>query len=452
MSAARPAQISQHGGMHDELARVAWKRGRRWVLFASFLVGIGGAVALALVGGPAGAVIGLLIGWPVGHHLLVRQGQGKGGAPRGAVTPGDQRQTNLADGIALATGTMPAAVFQVESPAPNVGALPVKGGYAVYFTSGATTSLQRDELEALCAAQIAGLIDPHPRKLHAAADRLRAGRLISCFSAVFLVPGFFIAPIVGGMVLAVDLPWTLACWALAERIRFWARAGVDAASVATTRHPQALVDALPRLAAWNGPKVKVQIPWGAIGAVDRFWMVPVSVGWTTTTEVNGRTTSTRSAELDEDIALLVRSSLVRQVCLQSRDADVTTYKEIKGYLKAAGKNAARGKSTLVEGVQVGLGGVVDPTAPEAPKPAAFTLAQADASLVDLHNVILGMVGQKQARSNGVPAIPGVAPGWYPDPQVETGWRWWDGREWTSHASAPAAPGPGPGGGPPTILG
>lgn len=26
------------------------------------------------------------------------------------------------------------------------------------------------------------------------------------------------------------------------------------------------------------------------------------------------------------------------------------------------------------------------------------------------------------------------PGWFPDPQDATGWRWWDGKSWTSHVS------------------
>lgn len=39
---------------------------------------------------------------------------------------------------------------------------------------------------------------------------------------------------------------------------------------------------------------------------------------------------------------------------------------------------------------------------------------------------------------------GPPPGWYPDPSGEKAWRWWDGYDWTAHASDPTPPG---GGGP-----
>jgi hypothetical protein len=46
----------------------------------------------------------------------------------------------------------------------------------------------------------------------------------------------------------------------------------------------------------------------------------------------------------------------------------------------------------------------------------------------------------------------IPPGWHPDPGGQSGWRWWDGRQWTGHVTdtdppAPGSPG-GTGGGPP----
>jgi hypothetical protein len=38
----------------------------------------------------------------------------------------------------------------------------------------------------------------------------------------------------------------------------------------------------------------------------------------------------------------------------------------------------------------------------------------------------------------------VGPGWYPDPSGQHAWRWWDGQQWTEHASTPAqSPMPSP---------
>ena len=39
-----------------------------------------------------------------------------------------------------------------------------------------------------------------------------------------------------------------------------------------------------------------------------------------------------------------------------------------------------------------------------------------------------------------PSLGGPPAGWYADPLVAGGWRWWDGHAWTPYASAPPAPG------------
>jgi uncharacterized protein len=44
-----------------------------------------------------------------------------------------------------------------------------------------------------------------------------------------------------------------------------------------------------------------------------------------------------------------------------------------------------------------------------------------------------MLGRMES---GDPGRQGAAPGWYPDPGVPGGQRWWDGTRWTDHASPP----------------
>ncbi len=46
-----------------------------------------------------------------------------------------------------------------------------------------------------------------------------------------------------------------------------------------------------------------------------------------------------------------------------------------------------------------------------------------------------------------PPGPGVPPGWYADPSGQAAWRWWNGTQWTEHASSPAGPPPVPPGTP-----
>jgi uncharacterized Tic20 family protein len=47
-----------------------------------------------------------------------------------------------------------------------------------------------------------------------------------------------------------------------------------------------------------------------------------------------------------------------------------------------------------------------------------------------------MLRPMEAGPSDDPSQPSPAPGWYPDPSVPGGQRWWDGTRWTEHSSAP----------------
>ena len=144
------------------------------------------------------------------------------------------RVRNIADEISIAIGETPGRVMIHDSDVPNVGAFPTPDGVVVVATRGAVEVLRRDELEALVAAQFAGMRDGWCRL----ATRAELGwSLARAFGLVCILFG---APF--GVFLSVGLvifPRTV------EATRDLC---ADVAAIVATRHPEALASALHDLA------------------------------------------------------------------------------------------------------------------------------------------------------------------------------------------------------------
>lgn len=377
--------------MHDELLRLAVRRGSVWSAVAAVVAPLGLAVAVAILAAPIAGVVVEVVGAVVAW-LALRRGYSAGlAALRSGLRPAELRVTELAAGIAAATGRPPAATWQVDHDAPNVAVFAGTGGPVLVVTDGAVAALSRDELEAICAAQLAVAGDDGASRLITASGVLagvRNGGVIAL--PVVAVLGWILGPAV--FVLAgVVAPIILSGWLVGARVRFWAHVAADAVCVGTTRHPGPLATALITLARHNGAQVPVRAIASALGGTEAAWAVPLGPRWTTTTKVNGRVTSRKTAELVGDTALLVRAALVRRVCLDGEEADLVSYGDVQAAVRRAGRAAATGGAAEVEGVLVGEHGVVG----VAPPPAG-----------------------------------GAPPGWYPDPWGQAQSRWWDGNAWT----------------------
>lgn len=377
--------------MHDDLLKVASRRARAWFVVAGAMAGVGpvaiGLLVDSIVGGVAVGVVAaaamtawLLAGAPGTHHKPW---------PAAAMRPPGLEVANINEGIAIASGEPPANAAEVAHPAPNVAGWEVPGrGRVLLVTDGASQLLTRDELEAVCAAQLAIAHDPTCRRLDGAVQVVRLGRILSVpigIGACFLL--FSVAAVV---VVAGFVPLFLAPWLLGGRVRWWSTVAADAVCVRTTRHPDALVRGLRAVARWNGQQVKAVGLLGNLGVGGTAWVVPVGLNWSSQTMVNGRVVDKRTAAMVEDTRLLVRAGLVRRVCLEGAEASLASYDEVTEHVRAAGQAAAQGGVAWIEGELVGLEGVVPAQSP---------------------------------------------PAWHPDPAGRARLRWWDGARWTDHTSS-----------------
>jgi Zn-dependent protease with chaperone function len=374
--------------MHDDLLEVAARRARAWLVLLAVVAALGPAVLVGVVAGP---VAGVVAGVVAAAGLLVWILNGAPGIRRAAwptagLAPAGTEVAGIAAGIALATGREGIPAWEVTHAAPNVGAFRSPSGLALIVTDGARELLTRDQLEAVCATQLAIAADPTCHRLDGAVGFVRLVRATGFVVVVTLgLTLVFLLPI--ALVGLATVPASVGAWLVGGRVRWWARVASDAVCVRTTRHPEPLVAALRLLARSSGEQVPVGLLTRWLGVGGSQWAVELGPTWTSQVSVNGRLVDQRTSELVEDTRLLVRAALVRRVLLEHDEASVASYQEVAAAVRRAGRAAATGGSAEIHGELVGLEGVV--TDRELP-----------------------------------PA------GWQPDPRRTGGWRWWDGTAWT----------------------
>jgi Zn-dependent protease with chaperone function len=243
-------------------------------------------LALALVtspwlgdGLPGLRVLGLavllgLVGVPVACLTFPHARFGSWAASRMVAAGGapTRRAVNLTEELAIATGAWTRfRVLAVDSPVPNVGALPGIDHTTVVVTSGAEQLLPRDELEALMATQVVVASDRWVR-IATAAQLFDAPRFAILFGSGFLNP--FLIP--------------LAFLAFQGHRRGDAVRDMvaDHAALRATRHPDALVRALYRLrpAAPHSSALRVGLP---AFLVDQYWVLSTRAPATTSMSSSG---------------------------------------------------------------------------------------------------------------------------------------------------------------------
>ena len=167
----------------------------------------------------------------------------------------DGRLRNVAEEVSVAIGETPGHVVIHEAAVPNVGAFPTSDGVVVMATTGAVEQLRRDELEALVAAQFAGMRNRWCRLATRAELVWKYTMVLSAVSIVVALP---VPLFIGGIMFFLPR--------LVEATRDLC---ADVAAVAATRHPAALANGLRHL-----------VPAESVGNQQRFvqrWYLPVSV-------------------------------------------------------------------------------------------------------------------------------------------------------------------------------
>jgi Zn-dependent protease with chaperone function len=343
------------GALAGALAAVDldWPPSTSWFDEALGPMVIGALIAVAVVGGALAAG---------GTELAARRAW-----PKRTLHPAPDLVT-LAEGVALARGEPTPRVWRLDSAAPNVACLPGRGGRHLIVSTAAEAGLTNDELEALIALQFSLLVD-------GGAARVRRPLVVSGLATLWAVWALVLATIVVTLrqVTLAGLTINIGVWSgigaiflvvLVQRRLRWAWGIVgDAVALETTRHPQPLVQALRRMASYNGSQVPVRRSWGA---ADPFWTLPVRARVSVATMVvNDRAQRRSSTEQVSDAALLLRAGIVEQVCLGGEPATLASWEKAEatfGRLASAAGDMAP-VDDRVDGVSVTLAGAQGGLAP-----------------------------------------------------------------------------------------
>ncbi|MGK2948649.1 MAG: hypothetical protein ACSLFP_08755 [Acidimicrobiales bacterium] len=266
---------------------------------------------------PALLVVALCLAFPSERYgaYVTQRIRRAGGAPA-------DRTINLTDELGLATGTYRYEVVLVQSPIPNVAAIPGAEGTTVVVTSGAEATLARDDLAALMATQIVVASDPWVR-VASTAQLLASPRFFLLFSAGFLNP--------------VLIPLAFLAFMGHRRGDAVRDMVADFAAVRATRHPEPLARALYGLrpAAPHASQLKVGLP-GFL--VDQYWAL--SRRMTVTTTVSTHASSRQWSTADEIAAeMAMRADRVLRASRGDEDAlfDLQSWKRV---VKGLGTDAA----------------------------------------------------------------------------------------------------------------
>ncbi len=227
-----------------------------WRLFAAALVV------------PTLLVAALCLAFPHERYgdMVVRRIRNAGGTPT-------DRSLNLADQLGIATGSYRHRVIVVQSPVPNVAAIPGRDATSVVVTAGAEAQLPRDDLEALMATQVVVASDPWVR-VASTAQLIASPRFALLFGCGFFNP--------------ILIPFAFLAFFGHRRGDTVRDMVADSAALRATRHPEPLARALYGLrpAAPLANKLKVGLP-GFM--VDQYWVLSRRITVTTTVSGMGPT-------------------------------------------------------------------------------------------------------------------------------------------------------------------
>jgi Zn-dependent protease with chaperone function len=223
------------------------------------------------------------------------------------------RTVNLAEELGLATGERRHRVLVVDSPVPNVAAIPGPDATTVVVTTGAEERLGRDDLEALMATQIVVASDSWVR-VASTAQLVSAPRFALLFGCGFQNP--------------VLIPFAFLAFMGHRRGDAVRDMVADSAALRATRHPEPLSRALYGLrpAAPHANQLKVGLP-GFL--VDQYWVL--SRRLTVTTTVSGLGPTRRWTTADEIAAeMAMRADRVLRGARGDLDAlfDLRSWKRV----------------------------------------------------------------------------------------------------------------------------